>query len=178
LYAFVTISDFSLTNKFYKLLDINTLFHFIFILRNETELSQVNNFIEKEKIESYKLLPIFTGKNLSFLKKNVFTTLSDLNELNPSQLDLYRNHKINSLIFGKLYISSSGEISSNIASPIIGKLGKTSINQIVLEEILNSRNWLSLRSNVEPCKNCIYCDFCPPLSNYEKAIGKNNLCNI
>jgi len=39
-------------------------------------------------------------------------------------------------------------------------------------------DWFLIRSQVEPCKKCIYNFLCPPVSNYEFVMNSNNLCNV
>lgn len=39
-------------------------------------------------------------------------------------------------------------------------------------------NWRKTRLQLSPCDKCIYCFICPPPSNYEIVVGKNNLCNL
>ena len=50
--------------------------------------------------------------------------------------------------------------------------------EMIVKEIIRGKSWKLTRRKVMPCKKCVYCDICPPISNYEKAIGKYNLCKI
>jgi pseudo-rSAM protein len=163
------------TFKFHLSKDI---FHYIFLVKNEANYLQISEFNEINKLNSATLTPVFTSDNSTFFEENIFTSVSDIDEINPSQLDLYRNQKMNTLFFGKLYINAKGIITSNICSEPLGRCGKDSIAKIVLDEMLNGENWFRIRSKFSPCKECIYRDFCQPISNYELAIGKVNLCNI
>lgn len=38
--------------------------------------------------------------------------------------------------------------------------------------------WFRVRNQVQPCRTCVYEVLCPPLSNYEYALHRNNLCHI
>ncbi|MBE9468407.1 MAG: hypothetical protein IMY72_08845 [Bacteroidetes bacterium] len=48
----------------------------------------------------------------------------------------------------------------------------------VYREMNIGKNWFKLRTNTKPCCNCLYNTLCPPISNYEYALGKYNLCNV
>jgi len=90
---------------------------------------------------------------------------------------LFTNQTINSHYFGKLIVSSNGDIYSNPNLPKIGII-KDSIYDIVFKSLRYKSSWMLLRQNVFPCNQCVYRLFCPPISNYEYNIGQNNLCTI
>ncbi len=46
------------------------------------------------------------------------------------------------------------------------------------KEMYRGKSWRRIRKKVEPCKKCTFEALCPPLSNYEYALGANNLCHI
>ena len=85
---------------------------------------------------------------------------------------------MNTQTFGKLTIMSDGNIYVNANSPKAGNLGGKAIREIVFDEIYNGESWLKTRMEVSPCAGCLYNFLCPPLSNYEHVIGRNNLCHV
>lgn len=52
------------------------------------------------------------------------------------------------------------------------------IREILANTIINYSNWFKKRRDVEPCNNCVFCDLCPSIGNYEYNFGKYNLCKI
>ncbi len=85
---------------------------------------------------------------------------------------------INSIYFGKLTVLADGRVYADLNAPSLGKLGRDSIYDILFKEMSGGSSWRRLRKNVMPCKGCHYEKLCPPLSNYQKVMGKNNLCHI
>ncbi len=57
-------------------------------------------------------------------------------------------------------------------------LNKNSLYNIFYKEMNCGKSWLRARKNAIPCKNCVYNSICPPVSNYEYVIGRNNLCTM
>ena len=85
---------------------------------------------------------------------------------------------MNPLNFGKLFILNNGDIYANLNSTKIGIHGKDSISKVLYRELNKKNSWLQTRKNVEPCTNCVFDVLCPPISNYEYVLRKNNLCHI
>ena len=52
------------------------------------------------------------------------------------------------------------------------------IHEVLLKELHNGKGWFKVRKHLTPCKGCIYNQICPPISNYEYALSRNNLCGI
>ena len=50
--------------------------------------------------------------------------------------------------------------------------------EAVYKEIRSGNSWRLVRKKIKICQDCLYNQLCPPLSNYEYAIGKNNLCHV
>ena len=82
------------------------------------------------------------------------------------------------LNFGRLSILPNGDIYANIYHNKLGNILKDKLNEIIENEIINGKSWLNVRRLVEPCKNCVFELVCSPISNYEYAIKKFDLCNI
>ena len=73
---------------------------------------------------------------------------------------------------------SDGNIYSNLNEKAIGNIKNMDLSKAIYKEISVGKGWWKTRANVVPCKNCLYKFICPPISNYEYAIGRYNLCKI
>jgi len=123
-------------------------------------------------------LPFYDGNNLAFFQENIFVGLEDIEEKKPTKKLIEGNNNINMDNYGKLTILQDGAVRANIWDPPLGYLDKGSIYDYVHKELCEGRSWYRLRKNVTPCRGCLFKLLCPPLSNYNRAIGKNNLCHI
>ena len=84
----------------------------------------------------------------------------------------------NTLSYGKIFIRSNKKIYSDLNGKPLGRIGKISMETAVVSELSEQGNWLRVRRDVVPCKECLFNSICPPLSNFENATGINNSCNI
>lgn len=91
--------------------------------------------------------------------------------------EIFRNQKLNSNFFGTLYILPDGSVKANINTSILGNIGTDKILDIIYQELTVNTAWRVVR-NSQPCSECIYQFFCPAPSDYERAIGQNNLCQL
>jgi len=151
---------------------------FIFIVENEKVLDDVNTIISNFSINNYVLKPYYDGKNYHFFKKFVFLSRKFFLKETINYKEIFGRMVINSNHFGNFTVFSNGSIYANPNKPRLGSLGADSLYEIIYKELSFGKSWRNLRKNVNPCKSCIYNLLCPPLSNYEYVIGKNNLCNL
>ena len=86
--------------------------------------------------------------------------------------------KINKNNFGKLVVFSDGEVHANVNKKSLGNINDIDFHDLIFSELSGDESWKSVRMNAPTCKDCMYNCLCPPISNYEYTIGKNNLCNI
>lgn len=128
-------------------------------------------------ISTFHIVPVYTGSNLEFFKKNVFLTHDDIFSELISMKTLFRRRTLNENDFGKLQIFSNGDIYANSFFPVLGNISTHSILDIVRKEIRNGQSWLRVR-NQGACYSCIYRDLCPSPSDYELSIGYPNLCHV
>jgi len=49
------------------------------------------------------------------------------------------------------------------------------LKEIVLYELSQTNSWKLTRDKIDPCKNCLFQQLCPPISNYELFFEKYNL---
>lgn len=154
-------------------------FKFVFIIEDANQISIADEIVSKYGIKDYDYKPFFNGKNLDFFEKNIYldeeSILSD--KINKNQI--FRNKEINALDFGRIIIFNDGHYCTNNLLPPLGNVENDDIRQI-LNNCISSQNstWFLTRNNIPKCKDCIYNQLCPPVSDYEHVIGKFNLCNI
>ena len=150
---------------------------YIFNVTSEEESQQVGQFIEKYRIEKYRINPVFTGDNIRFFEEKVFLTKEDILSTSMTIKDFFSRQEMNLYDFGKINIMPNGDAYANINHPALGNIYSDSIYEIVQKEIDEGESWLRVR-NQAPCNDCVYQWLCPPPSNYEIAIGRLNLCHV
>jgi len=156
---------------------IDYLFRFRLTSDNDFELISTK-FLPMIEENKYAMEPFYTGNNLDFLEKNVFLEESDIFEEPIPQRTIFANQILNSNFFGHIYINCAGEVKSNQNSKhLLGHISTEKIYQLISNELLHNYSWKNTRTK-SPCNKCIYQFLCPPISNYELVLGKNNLCNI
>ncbi len=175
----------SLINKkeftiFFDNIDQNILskVRFQFVVENLSDKEFFDAILERLKIKNYQFKPFYNRKNLDFFKKNIFLEQSDILNLKPNSLTITKNQYLNILNFGRLFILPNGDIYANLYHNKVGNVYNNRLNEIIKQEISNSKSWLNVRRLVEPCKNCVFEIVCSPISNYEYALKKIDLCNL
>lgn len=147
------------------------------IIENEEQYDYAEKLIEESCLKKYNFVPFYTGNNLDFFKKNVFLDKEDIFFKTFQMREIFKNQKLNSVFFGGLYILPDGTAKASANTPAIGNIQENSILSLIQYELINNTAWRLIR-NSQPCSLCTYQFVCVPLSNYEKVIGKNNLCHI
>lgn len=153
----------------------HTLFHFI--VENEMHYNLINTLTDKYELKNSKIVPHFTGENYMFFQNNIFIEEEDIFSEHIIQRQIFCNQKLNSNNFGILNIMPNGDVKSNINEGVLGNIYNDLLSKIIYEELTKNTAWRKIR-NDKPCNNCLYQFLCPPISNYELAIGKPNLCHI
>lgn len=151
---------------------------FNFIIRSEKDFEDANILISKFHINKYEFYAYYDGANFDFFRDNIFIDKEEIENTRPSLKDIYAMGTVNPLNFGHITILADGAIYANVNKSRLGLLGRHSIYDIVFKEMKNGKSWRLLRKNVIPCKGCTFKNLCPPISNYNIALGKNNLCHI
>jgi pseudo-rSAM protein len=150
----------------------------IFILQSEIDYVFFEKLIVENSIQNYDFKPFYNGKNDSFFEDNIYLTKEDLFENIHEQNDIFAKSRVNFNNFGKLIILNDGNIYSNINNQSLGNINKISIKEAIYDELQTKQSWCLLKKDITVCRNCIYNQLCPPISNYEYAIGKYNLCHV
>jgi len=163
----------------FQLKNKNLNFKVVFITQTERELFQAQDILKRFRIDQFSFSPYYNGKNITFFKKYVYVKKKNLLRSKPSIKDILARKVVNHNYFGHLVIQNSGDVyaSTNDNKPM-GNISSDSIGQFVCKELQKKNRWLKTRDRVKPCRDCHYQLLCPSISNYEYAIGKNNLCTI
>ena len=141
------------------------------------EYEKINKVIDAYSIEKYDIKPFYTGENISFFTKFVYMDESDITKVKLDKREIFAHQSLNTFDFGKICIMPNGDVFANVNHPVLGNISNKTIHELLYKEIVEGKSWLRIR-NQSPCKKCLYKWLCPSPSNYEIAIGKNNLCNV
>lgn len=140
------------------------------LIQNELDLE----IALRAKYSNLRIYPYYNGNNLSFFEKYVYIDEKGILENKLKKKDIFINQVCNSNFFGKLFVMPNGEIQGSNHSSMIGNIDD-SIYQILEKLLLPTSPWMQIR-DVGKCKECIFQFFCPPISNYEFALEKFELC--
>jgi len=149
-----------------------------FLVSNFAELEIIDEVTTRERLRNYSLRPFYDGNNLSFFKDFVFFTRKEILKIRGQIQDIKLKKRFNHELHGKMTILANGDIYSDINAPKLGSMYVNSLKDIIHKELHENKNWNRIRSQVSRCNICIYNSLCPPLTNYEKVIGRNNLCHF
>lgn len=151
---------------------------FRFVIRGEEDLERCGLIVEKYRLGDISYYPYYTGDNMDFFREHVFIREGEMAESQPGVRELIARVKTNPVNFGKLVVLEDSGVYANVNEPVLGWLGKQSLYRMLEEEVKRGRSWFRSRQEVKPCCSCIYNVLCPPMSNYERILGRNNLCHI
>ena len=101
----------------------------------------------------------------------------DILERPISMREIFRNQKMNANFFGSLYVLPDGTVKASLNEKVVGNLRNDSVLDIIYNEMMENTAWRKVRSG-RPCNACVYQYLCPPPSNYERMMGKSNLCHV
>jgi len=146
------------------------------VVTSESDIEAVSDFMAQHGAENYDLIPLFAGNNMDFFEQFVYTTLEDIENINLSKREVFANMALNIHAFGKLTIMPDGKIYANVNNVPLGRIGDP-IYDLIYREMTSGKSWLYVR-DMKPCCDCVYQWLCPSPGNYEKVIGKPNLCHV
>lgn len=147
------------------------------IVEDEEQYEELESAMTALGIEDFEVHPYYNGHNVHFFEENVYLSKEDIVATPISMREIFRNQKLNANSFGSLYVLPNGEIKANLNEEKIGHLEKDRIIDVINHEMMQNTAWRKVRSS-EPCQNCVYQYLCPPLSNYERALHRQNLCHV
>lgn len=154
---------------------LHTKYHFY--ITNEKEYIKTEELINKLKLQTYEIHPVYTYTNIDFFEEYIYTAKSDILKSTIPFQNIFANQKINRNFFGSLTIIPNGNTHASLNSIALGNIKEMTLLELIHKEMLNNTSWRTVR-NSEPCSNCLYQYLCPSPSNYEKVMGKSNLCHI
>lgn len=151
-------------------------FNFSFIASSNEDITR----LEQLNIDNnYKqsIIPFYNKDNINFFKENVFINETDIFEQEIiSNKEIFSNMFFNRLLFGKLYFLPDNKIYPNPNFPALGNF-KDDWGHLFKKKLLKSDCWFKTRKSTQ-CSNCIYQYLCPPISNYNLILDKENLCTV
>lgn len=163
--------------KLISLVEARNDFTFNFIIEDEAVYKTIMEIVNEHQQLKYELIPFYNGSNIEFLKSNVYLDerdiVSDLIEMRI----IFRNQKLNANFFGHLTFLPDGQVRANMNTQPIGYFPDKSILELIYEELTRNTMWRKTR-NGSSCSTCMYRFLCPPPSNLEMVLGKQNLCHI
>lgn len=130
-----------------------------------------------ELVDDVTIRPFYTGENIAFFEECIFIDQEELNNIELDRQGIFALQALNTNNFGKITILPNGNVYANVNEKPLGHI-QDPIKEMLCEELEKGTSWRRTRYNMEPCSQCRYKLICPSPSNYELAIGKNNLCHI
>ncbi|WP_106828961.1 TIGR04150 pseudo-rSAM protein [Parabacteroides pacaensis] len=162
--------------NFKRLSEVSERIKYVFIIKSEEDIVSTQEIIEKNNIVNYEVKPFYNKENRAFFEENVYLNKENICEELPDKRDVFIRQTFNIYDFGRLRVTSGGEVFSNANYPFIGTI-QDKISDVVIKEFEDGNAWFRIR-DMKPCCNCVYQWLCPSPSNYELVIGKPNLCYI
>lgn len=145
---------------------------------SDEDFFQLKSMMEAFQLEHPVYLPVFNGANPDFFKANFFLSAEDIRKVGISTKDIYINEKVNKENFGQLTITADGSVYANMNERKLGVMKKQNIPEMITRELIQGKSWLKIRKNVTPCKKCLYRSLCPPISNYNRVMGRFDFCTL
>lgn len=157
---------------------IDPAYDAVCLVKNEKELSEAEQALPGRENDgkNVELVPVYTGGNRYFFQQHIFTSKAELFLSGLSKRDIFTRMTLNINFFGKLTILPDGHIYSNLNVSPLGSL-EDSLYEIIFKELDQEESWLHVRRKA-PCDQCRFRWLCPPVSNYEYAMGRYNLCSV
>jgi pseudo-rSAM protein len=148
-----------------------------FIIQEEHEYEHAEAVTNSLGLDNTEFFPFYNGNNLPFFRENIFMDVEEILALKPQLNNIHQNTEVNNLSFGRLTINADGSIHANQNAPRLGMLGKDSLYDILFKEMKSGKSWRRVRKHLSPCNQCTFVALCPPVSDYNYAIGRNDLCH-
>jgi len=163
-----------------KLSGNNTNHTWVFLIKEENDLSVSERLISTYQIKKYKLVPVIKKDltNLPFFERNIYTSYEELSQITHTKQNIFCNQAINSNYWGKLYITPERKIYANLNEPALGEIDENVLKNVREAMIKGKTSWRCTREIIQPCKSCLYRDLCPPPSSYEFYLNKFDMCTI
>lgn len=147
------------------------------IVEDDFQFQELERLMLHLGVDDFEVHPFYNGINTSFFEANVYLEEEDILERPISMREIFRNQKMNANFFGSLYVLPDGTVKASLNEKVVGNLRNDSVLDIIYNEMMENTTWRKVRSG-RPCNACVYQYLCPPPSNYERMMGKSNLCHV
>jgi pseudo-rSAM protein len=148
---------------------------FKIIVSNKKDMIEMQNKMNHTDI-MYDLIPFFDFTNIDFFENEVFNREIEITNQQLSEREIFSRMYINSYYYGRLFILPDGETYTNLYDQPNGNLIHNSEKELMKNLISSNESWFKIRNTIEPCNKCVFQFICPPISNYEFALKRMNLC--
>jgi pseudo-rSAM protein len=148
-----------------------------FFITGEADYQQTEQLLAAYPITSHTLHPVYTQANRTFFEEQVYMTKEDIFSKPLSFREIFAHQKLNTHFFGSLTVLANGDVYANVNSDKLGNVESDSILNLINKEMSENTAWRRIRDKA-PCTNCLYQYLCPSPSNYERVIGKPDLCRM
>lgn len=173
-------SFFELFNSIYIWYNDQDIIHPIYINNNVRNLFLVSNGIYSKEVElnADDIYPYYDGGNLEFCTNYLSYNIDDVLALNEILDDrkILTNQYLNSNFYGEISIYPNGDVYSCKNCDCIGNLWQKDLKDIIYKEISSCRHWFMTRNSIPICKDCIYNQLCPPITNLELELKNCHFC--
>jgi len=149
-----------------------------FILEKNEDYFRASRLEERLGLENLSFRPLYNGRNRGYFAENVFVRAEEMLANKPALRAICANAVVNRLAFGRLFISSSGDFYASPSAKPLGNIAECSLAEAASRELAGGHVWTRTRGQVEPCRDCVFQDLCPPLTGYEEVLGQNDLCHV
>ncbi|GHS98489.1 hypothetical protein FACS189421_07180 [Bacteroidia bacterium] len=149
----------------------------VFLIASDEDFQSAEDMITKYAIARYSFVPVYTGDNADFFKRNIFLSKEDILSQPVSMREIFIHQSLNVENFGKLALLPSGEMYADIFSKKLGSTSEYSLLELLYKAMDSNDSWFNIRSYA-PCSHCNYQWLCPSPSSYERLLNRNNLCEI
>ena len=149
-----------------------------FVIESENQYKEAEQLSQEFQLKNTEIIPYHNQNNTKFFEDNIFLTEESILEKKISLNQIFTNQIINQKNFKNITVTCDKMAYANINHSSLGKVDKDNLMDIIVKEINKGKSWYHTRNKVKPCKNCLFQDVCPPISNYEYYIGKYNVCQV
>ncbi len=151
--------------------------HFQFSVTSIAGYNEIMQMVEECGISNYSVVPFYTETNLAFFEEQIFVDEKDIVS-DPAEMRLlFARQRMNTHFFGRMMMFPNGDIKANFNGRLLGNIHQQHIATLIEKELISKVFWRYTR-NAPPCTDCLFQFLCPSPSNYELALGKNNLCHV
>ena len=149
-----------------------------FIVQNNDEVDQASEIISGMGLRRFFFKPYLNGENMQFFREQVFISEDDILASKPTQNQIFSRLTMNEHDFGKLTVFPNGEVYANVNDEPLGNLENLNLKELADRARDGNTSWMRRRTELNPCRDCLYRFLCPPVSNYEIMMKKFNFCHI